>query len=135
MRQHRAKMRAHRFAELLFLFAKTSDNKSVSLGTPVEGNFLFCVVELGQGCVKQLGAKEHLNQQDAWRARKLKLRDREKHSQQMTVKDSDSETVLLKCCFKSFFPLQETYQVEGLPRLQMQAPGAGRLRELLTRVW
>ncbi|OLP83856.1 hypothetical protein AK812_SmicGene35335, partial [Symbiodinium microadriaticum] len=103
MRQHRAKMRAHRFAELLFLFVKTSDNKSVSLGTPVEGNFLFCVVELGQGCVKQLGAKEHLNQQDAWRARKLKLRDREKHSQQMTVKDSDSETVLLKCCFKSFF--------------------------------
>lgn len=111
MRQHRAKIRAHRIAELLFLFVKTSDNKSVSLGTQREGNFLFCVVELAQGCVKQLGAKEHLNQQDAWRARKLKLRDREKHAQQMTVKDSDSESVLRKCCFKSFFRFKKAVQL------------------------
>ena len=93
------------------MFVKTSDNKSVSLGTQREGNFLFCVVELAQGCVKQLGAKEHLNQQDAWRARKLKLRDREKHAQQMTVKDSDSESVLRKCCFKSFFRFKKAVQL------------------------
>ena len=113
MRQHRAKIRAHRIAELLFLFAKTSDNsnRSVSFGTQREGNFLFCVVEVGQGCVKQLGAKEHLNQQDAWRARKLKFRDREKHAQQMSVKDSDSESVLRKCCLKSFFRFRKAVQL------------------------
>ena len=100
VKQFRARVRAQRTAaEVLFLFAKLDNKKATSLGIPVEGNYLCCVAETEKGCVRHLGAKEHLQQQDACRARALRIRERDKFSQQIAA---ESEMLLLKSCLKSF---------------------------------
>ena len=109
VRQHRARVRALKTAEVLLLFAKLDSKEATSFGIPVSGNHLFCVAEIEKGCIKPLGTQEHLQQQDAWRARKLKAREREKISQQMACEGSN--VGLQKCCFKSFFLFRRTIQL------------------------
>ncbi|CAE7717340.1 unnamed protein product [Symbiodinium sp. CCMP2592] len=110
-RRYRAKCRNASRAEVLFLYVKTCGDESESLGTAAAGNYLLCVAELGEKCIKPLGAQEHLQQQDTWRARHQKRRDRDFAAKQMSLQNQTTRNQMFKCCLKSLFRFRAAVQL------------------------
>ncbi|CAE7591048.1 unnamed protein product [Symbiodinium sp. CCMP2592] len=109
--RYRDRLRNASRAEVLFLYAKTCGDESESLGTAAAGNYLFCVAELGGKCIKPLGAQEHLQQQDTWRARRQKRRDRDFAAKQMSLQNQTTRNQMFKCCLKSLFRFRAAVQL------------------------